>query len=125
MYMIIDDFGTVVKSEQPKELLKQWIVKEIESIMNTVDENDYMNALMVTSMLYQYELKNDDLKKQFDDLTNIISNAPIRPGRSDLGSKRCEITALSVVECWLSACFCLSTGNISIRRSIVFAALSV
>ena len=53
MYMIIDDFGTVAKNEQPKELLKQWIIKEIESIMNTVDESDYMNALMVTSMLYQ------------------------------------------------------------------------
>ena len=74
MYMIIDDFGTVAKNEQPKELLKQWIVKEIESIMNTVDESDYMNALMVTSMLYQYELKNEEIKKQFDDLTNIISN---------------------------------------------------
>ena len=74
MYMIIDDFGTIVKSEQPKELLKQWIIKEIESIMNTVDESDYMNALMVTSMLYQYELKNEKIKKQFDDLTNIISN---------------------------------------------------
>lgn len=74
MYMIIDDFGTVIKSDQPKELLKQWIVKEIESIMDTVDESDYMNALMVTSMLYQYELKNDELKKQFDDLIEIISN---------------------------------------------------
>ena len=74
MYMIIDDFGTVIKSDQPKELLKQWIVKEIKSIMDTVDESDYMNALMVTSMLYQYELKNDELKKQFDDLTEIISN---------------------------------------------------
>ena len=74
MYMIIDDFGTVAKNEQPKELLKQWIVKEIESIMNTVDESDYMNAWMVTSMLYQYELKNEEIKKQFDDLTNIISN---------------------------------------------------
>ena len=74
MNMIIDDFGTIVKSEQPKELLKKWVIKEIESIMNTVDENDYMNALMVTSMLYQYELKNEEIKKQFDDLTNIISN---------------------------------------------------
>ena len=74
MYMIIDNFGTVAKNEQPKELLKQWIVKEIESIMNTVDKSDYMNALMVTSMLYQYELKNEGIKKQFDDLTNIISN---------------------------------------------------
>lgn len=74
MYMIIDNFGTVAKNEQPKELLKQWIVKEIESIMNTVDESDYMNALMVSSMLYQYELKNEEIKKQFDDLTNIISN---------------------------------------------------
>ena len=72
--MIIDDFGTIVKSEQPKELLKKWVIKEIESIMNTVDENDYMNALMVTSMLYQYELKNEEIKKQFDNLTNIISN---------------------------------------------------
>ena len=74
MNMIIDDFGTIVKSEQPKELLKKWVIKEIESIMNTVDENDYMNALMVTSMLYQYELKNEEIKKQFDNLTNIISN---------------------------------------------------
>ena len=74
MNMIIDDFGTIVKSEQPKELLKKWVIKEIESNMNTVDENDYMNALMVTSMLYQYELKNEEIKKQFDDLTNIISN---------------------------------------------------
>ena len=74
MYMIIDNFGTVAKNEQPKELLKQWIVKEIESIMNTVDKSDYMNALMVTSMLYQYELKNDEIRKQFDDLINIISN---------------------------------------------------
>ena len=74
MYMIIDNFGTVAKNEQPKELLKQWIVKEIESIMNTVDESDYMNALTVTSMLYQYELRNEEIKKQFDDLINIISN---------------------------------------------------
>ena len=74
MYMIIDDFGTVIKSEQPKELLKQWIIKEIESIMNTVDESDYMSALMVTSMLYQYELKDNNLTKQFNDLANIIAN---------------------------------------------------
>ena len=46
----------------------------ISEHMNTVDESDYMNALMVTSMLYQYELKNEEIKKQFDDLTNIISN---------------------------------------------------
>ena len=37
MYMIIDDFGTVARSEQPKELLKQWVIKEIESIMNTYE----------------------------------------------------------------------------------------
>ena len=74
MYIIKDDFGTVISGKSVKELLKKWIIKEIESIMNTVDENDYMNALMVTSMLYQYELRDDELKKQFDDLSNIIAN---------------------------------------------------
>ena len=74
MYIIKDDFGTVISGNSVKELLKKWVTREIESIMNTVDESDYMNALMVTSMLYQYELKDDNLTKQFNDLANIISN---------------------------------------------------
>lgn len=74
MYIIKDDFGTVISGISAKELLKKWVIREIESIMNTVDESDYMNALMVTSMLYQYELKDDNLTKQFNDLANIISN---------------------------------------------------
>ena len=68
MYIIKDDFGTVISGISVKELLKKWVIREIESIMNTVDESDYMNALMVTSMLYQYELKDDNLTKQFNDL---------------------------------------------------------
>lgn len=74
MYIIKDDFGTVISGISVKELLKKWVIIEIESIMNTVDESDYMNALMVTSMLYQYELKDDNLTKQFNDLANIIAN---------------------------------------------------
>ena len=74
MYIIKDDFGIVISGGSVKELLKKWVVREIESIMNTVDESDYMNALMVTSMLYQYELKDDNLTKQFNDLANIIAN---------------------------------------------------
>ena len=74
MYIIKDDFGTVISGISVKELLKKWVIREIESIVNTVDESDYMNALMVTSMLYQYELKDDNLTKQFNDLANIISN---------------------------------------------------
>lgn len=74
MYIIKDDFGTLITGNSVKELLKKWIVKEIESIMDTVDETDYMDALMVTSMLYQYELKEDHLTKQFNELSEIIAN---------------------------------------------------
>lgn len=74
MYKIIDDYGTMIESETVKSVLKKWIVKEIESIMNTVDENDYHNALMVVSLLYQYELKEFDGQKQFDELARIISD---------------------------------------------------
>lgn len=74
MYKIIDDYGTVIESETVKSVLKKWIIKEIESIMNTVDENDYHNALMVVSLLYQYELKEFDAQKQFDELARIISD---------------------------------------------------
>ena len=74
MYIIKDDFGTIISGTSVKELLKKWVIREIESIMDTVDESDYMNALMVTSMLYQYELKDDNLTKQFNDLANIIAN---------------------------------------------------
>lgn len=85
MYMIKDNFGTAITGTSVKELLKNWIVIEIESIMNTVDETDYMDALMVTSMLYQYELKDDEFKKQFDDLSNIIANYD--DTRSSFGTK--------------------------------------
>lgn len=74
MYKIIDDYGTVIESETVKSVLKKWIIKEIESIMDTVDENDYHNALMVVSLLYQYELKEFDAQKQFDELARIISD---------------------------------------------------
>ena len=74
MFKIIDDYGTVIESETVKSVLKKWIIKEIESIMNTVDENDYHNALMVVSLLYQYELKEFDAQKQFNELVRIISD---------------------------------------------------
>lgn len=74
MYIIKDDFGTLITGNSVKELLRKWIIREIESIMDTVDETDYMDALMVTSMLYQYELKDDYLTKQFNELSEIIAN---------------------------------------------------
>lgn len=85
MYMIKDDFGTEITGSSVKELLKKWIVREIESIMDTVDETDYMDALMVTSMLYQYELKDDYLLKQFNELSEIIAN--YNDTRSAFGTK--------------------------------------
>ena len=88
MYKIIDDYGTVIESETVKSVLKKWIIKEIESIMDTVDENDYHNALMVVSLLYQYELKEFDAQKQFNELARIISDyedAKIAYGTKFLG----------------------------------------
>lgn len=85
MYMIKDNFGTAITGNSVKELLRNWIVIEIESIMNTVDETDYMDALMVTSMLYQYELKDNYLLKQFNELSEIIAN--YNDTRSEFGTK--------------------------------------